>query len=89
MCNYIIQNIIFLAIIFLYMYIILDFRFKKENFDFKNYIKKRKKQSTLSMFMDINGWQAVIASLVFTIIYFFLGRGVLSDILSIFNVDLC
>lgn len=71
------------------MYIILDFRFKKENFDFKNYIKKRKKQSTLSMFMDINGWQAVIASLVFTIIYFFLGRGVLSDILSIFNVDLC
>lgn len=89
MCNYIIQNIIFLVIIFLYMYIILDFRFKKENFDFKNYIKKRKKQSTLSMFMDINGWQAVIASLVFTIIYFFLGRGVLSDILSIFNVDLC
>jgi len=71
------------------MYFILDFRCKKDNFDFKNYIRKRKKQSILAMLMDINGWQAVIASLIFTIIYFFLGRGVLSDILSIFKINLC
>ncbi len=89
MCNYIIQNSIFLIIIFLYIYFILDFRFKKDNFNFKNYLKKRKKQSTLSMFMDINGWQAAIASLIFTIIYFYIKRGVLTDILSIFKINLC
>lgn len=89
MCNYIIQNSIFLIIIFLYIYFILEFRFKKDNFNFKNYLKKRKKQSTLSMFMDINGWQAAIASLIFTIIYFYIKRGVLTDILSIFKINLC
>lgn len=89
MCNYIIQNSIFLIIIFLYIYYILDFRFKKDNFNFKNYLKKRKKQSTLSMFMDINGWQAAIASLIFTIIYFYIKRGALTDILSIFKINLC
>lgn len=52
-------------------------------------MNKRKKQSALLMFIDINGWQAVIASLIFTIIYFFFGRGVLTDILSLFNIDLC
>lgn len=89
MCNYIIQNSIFLIIILLYIYFILDFRFKKDNFNFKNYLKKRKKQSTLSMFMDINGWQAAIASLIFTIIYFYIKRGVLTDILGIFKINLC
>ncbi len=48
MCNYIIQNSIFLIIIFLYMYVMLDFRFRKDDFDFKRYAKKRKKQSMLS-----------------------------------------
>jgi len=71
------------------MYFILDFRFKKDDFNFKNYLKKRKKQSTLSMFMDINGWQAAITALIFTIIYFFIKRGVLTDILSIFKITLC
>lgn len=89
MCNYIFQNIIFLMIIFLYIYFVLDFKFKKEDFIFKNYLKKRKKQSSLSMFMDINGWQAAIAALVFTIIYFFIKRGVLTDILSVFKINLC
>jgi len=71
------------------MYFILDFRFKKDDFNFKNYLKKRKKQSTLSMFMDINGWQAAIISIIFTIVYFFIERGVLTDILSIFKINLC
>lgn len=89
MCNYIIQNSIFLIIIFLYMYVMLDFRFRKEDFDFKRYAKKRKKQSTLSWFMDVNGWQAAICALIFTIVYFFIKRGVLTDILSIFKIHLC
>ncbi len=71
------------------MFLILDFRFRKEDFDFKKYVKKRKKQSTLSWFMDVNGWQAAICALIFTIIYFFIKRGVLNDILSIFKISIC
>ncbi len=89
MCNYIIQNIIFLFFIFLYMFFVLDFKFRKSDFDFKKYYQKRKRQSTFSMFTDINGWQAAIFSLIFTIVYFFIKRGVLTDILSIFNINLC
>lgn len=89
MCNYIIQNIIFLFLIFLYMFFILDFKFRKSDFNFKKFYNKRRKQSTWSWFTDVNGWQAAIFSIIFTIIYFFLKRGVLTDILNIFNIDLC
>lgn len=71
------------------MFLILDFRFKKEDFDFKKFLRKRKRQSTLSWFMDVNGWQAAISALIFTIVYFFIKRGVLTDILSIFKIHLC
>lgn len=89
MCNYIVQNTIFIILIFVYIYFILNFKFKKEDFKFKKYIKKRKRQSTLSWFMDINGWQAAIFSFIFTIIYFFLKRGVITDIFSVFGFKLC
>jgi cytochrome bd-type quinol oxidase subunit 2 len=89
MCNYILQNIIFLFIIFIYIYFVLGFKFRKSDFDYRKYYKKRKKESTWSWFTDINGWQAAIFSLIFTIIYFFLKRGVLTDILGIFSIDLC
>lgn len=89
MCNYIIQNSIFLFFIFLYIFFVLDFKFRKSDFDYKKYYKKRKKQSVWSWFTDVNGWQAAIFSLIFTIVYFFIGRGVITDILSIFNIYLC
>ena len=42
MCNYIIQNVIFLALIFLYIYFVLDFRFRKTDFNYKRYKEKKK-----------------------------------------------
>ena len=89
MCNYIIQNVIFLALIFLYIYFVLDFRFRKTDFNYKRYVRKRKKQSALSWLADLNGWQAAIFSLIFTIFYFFLKRGVLTDVLSVFGIKIC
>ncbi|GAB0157200.1 hypothetical protein CHRYSEOSP005_24710 [Chryseobacterium sp. Alg-005] len=89
MCNYIIQNLIFLFLVFLYIYFILNFKFRKTDFNYKDYIKKRKRQSSLSWLLDINGWQAAIFSIIFTIVYFFLKRGVLTDILSIFGITIC
>lgn len=89
MCNFIFQNIIFIILIFLYIFFVLDFRFRRTDFDYKRYVKKRKRQSFLSWLMDINGWQAAISALIFTIVYFFLKRGVLTDILSVFGIKIC
>lgn len=89
MCNYVIQNIIFLILIFLYIYFVLDFRFRKTDFDYKRSVRKRRKKSALEWFTDMNGWQAAIFSLIFTIFFFFLKRGVITDILSVFGVKIC
>lgn len=67
----------------------MDFKYSKEDFSYKNYINKRKNQTFFSMITDINGWQAVIFSIIFTIVYFFLKRGVLTDILGVFGITIC
>lgn len=89
MCNFIFQNIIFIILIFLYIYFVLDFRFRKTDFDYKRSVRKRRKESALEWFANINGWQAAISALIFTIVYFFLKRGVLTDILSVFGIKIC
>lgn len=62
---------------------------QKKKISVKEYQKNIKKKSVLEWFLDVNGWWSVILALILTIIYFFIKRGVLSDIIGIFGLSLC
>lgn len=87
MCNYIIQNTIFL--LFLGIYSIL---FLRNNLDYWNFMKKfnsQEKKTSWNWIYDTAGWQFFVFSLIFTIVYFFDKKGILNGIFKVFGINIC
>lgn len=82
-CNYIFQNTIFVILLILFIYFILGFKFRREDFNFGE------DKSFVEWLIDREGWHFALGCLIITIIYFFIKRGVISDILSVFGIKIC
>ncbi len=90
MCNYIIQNLIFILFLGIYFLFFLKKRMDYWLFIFK--IRKDKNYKPKNIFdstLDTLGWQFFIFSNIFTIVYFFNKEGVLTDIFKIFGIIIC
>ena len=75
-CNYIFQNTIFVILLILFIYRREDFNFGED-------------KSFVEWLIDREGWHFALGCLIITIIYFFIKRGVLTDILSVLGIKLC